>query len=377
MVIKMLHKIKISNCSNKLENILLFQYHILTFACNLLDDSDLEESSLINEFNENGEWLYKKMWKKEDDGRRIETKFCKEFIEFNKYIKSNPNKKEEVLNAFLHDIKFHTHLDDSDFKFSYTVLLDDNTKRVVKPLMVVFYEFLDSGFALCFRGQQIKINRDTLIISFFESNPNLEVCPACDGSRPDKINSKIYADADHFLPKSKYPFLSIHPANIVPLCLDCNRLFKVSFDPIDEPNNAPLLNSFHPYGRCAIENIDIKVVINDKGVKRILIVDKDGTQSRRVKNLNSTLKLEQRWRDRLRQSVDSIMEELSREARRIKRKGLNPMNSKELKIELEDMLKDRTRLISQRQNYVIHKSYLHYVLEDQNEFELLLSLFTN
>jgi hypothetical protein len=360
-----------------LEVILGFQHHILIFACNFSTPSDLEQSSLRTEFNENGTWLYKKLWKKDESGNLVKTEFCEELIELNGYIKRNPDKKKAILDAFAHDVDFGTHLNDKNFKFSYTILLDESTKCAVKPLMLSFYEFLDYGIDYCNEGEQFKINRDILIASFFESNPNLEVCPACDGSRPDKIDCKIYADADHFLPKSKYPFLSVHPANIVPLCLDCNRLFKLSFDPIDDPNDAPLVNSFHPYSKCAIEYIDTKVSINSKGVKRIIIEDKDGMPSRRIKNLNSTLKLERRWQDRLRQSIDSILEELRGAARIIKRNRDRPIKREDLIIELEDMLKNRTRLISQRQNYVIHKSYLQFALDDKNEFELLLALFTD
>jgi hypothetical protein len=377
MIKKMLHKINIPKCSNNMKNIVEFQYHILRFACNLSCLSDLEEDSLVAEFDYYGKWLYKKLWKKEEGGRRIKTEFCEELIALNDYIRTHPDKKSIILDAFSHDIEFSTHLDDPTFKFNYVIMLDDLTRDAMKPLMIAFYEFLDSGFTLYLNGNQFKINRDTLIASFYESNPKLEVCPACDGSRPDKVNNKIYADADHFLPKSKYPFLSIHPANIVPLCLDCNRLFKLNFDPIDDHNDAPLVNSFHPYCKCAIEYVDIKVVISDTGVKRIVIKDKDGMPSRRVNNLNNTFKLEQRWQDRLRQSVDSIIDELRGAARRINRCRVDQIKSEDLKIELEDMLMNRARLIGQRQNYVLHKSYLDYALEDANEFESLLELFAS
>ena len=39
-------------------------------------------------------------------------------------------------------------------------------------------------------------------------------CPICGDGKPKNL--------DHFLPKSKYPLLCVTPANLVPVCRDCN-----------------------------------------------------------------------------------------------------------------------------------------------------------
>ncbi|WP_177766252.1 HNH endonuclease [Flavobacterium sp. I3-2] len=58
-------------------------------------------------------------------------------------------------------------------------------------------------------------------------------CPYC--------TIKNVTTIDHFLPKSKYPFLSVTPTNLVPSCRDCNTDKKVSY-PTNRDNQ-----TFHPY----------------------------------------------------------------------------------------------------------------------------------
>lgn len=44
----------------------------------------------------------------------------------------------------------------------------------------------------------------------------VEICPLC--------RQRVVGSLDHFLPKSKYPLLSVAPSNLVPVCVDCNYL---------------------------------------------------------------------------------------------------------------------------------------------------------
>ena len=372
----MLHKINRPNYFEKMEYILEIQQKFLCFICDSSLPSELDEDLLNMEFKENGSWIYKNLWKKDRAGTKVKSEFYRDIISFNNLIRSNPDKKDIIINSFKNDIKFHTHLNNSDFRFYYNVYLDNSVKNAIKPLMLIFYSFLESGLILHIDGNDFIFRRDVLITSFFESNPDLEVCPACDGQRPDKIDIKFYADCDHFLPKSKYPFLSVHPDNLVPLCMECNQRFKSINDPIDDHNDAPLVNSFHRYGTCAYEQTNIKVVSNEMGEKHVLIEDKIGMPSRRVNNLNRVFKLEKRWQDRLRQSVESITEELRGAARKINQYRGTQLGRAELTIELESMLAEKTKLIGKRQFYVLHTSYLRYALADNNEFESLLELFT-
>lgn len=72
----------------------------------------------------------------------------------------------------------------------------------------------------------------------FVKNMNLKVCPYCGrqkinvASIPNKRVSK--PPIDHFLPKSKYPFLAVSFYNLIPCCTTCNDMAnKGEFDPLD------------------------------------------------------------------------------------------------------------------------------------------------
>ncbi len=72
----------------------------------------------------------------------------------------------------------------------------------------------------------------------FIKNLNLKVCPYCGRN---KINVASYAGKrdskppiDHFLPKSKYPFLAVSFSNLIPCCTTCNDISnKGTFDPLE------------------------------------------------------------------------------------------------------------------------------------------------
>ena len=52
-------------------------------------------------------------------------------------------------------------------------------------------------------------------VEIFEKENYGRVCPLCDGD----MNGP---EVDHWLPKSKYPALSCHPKNLMPVCHRCN-----------------------------------------------------------------------------------------------------------------------------------------------------------
>ena len=58
-------------------------------------------------------------------------------------------------------------------------------------------------------------------------------CPICGSGKLKNL--------DHFLPKSKYPLLCVTPANLIPVCRDCN------FDKKDEFNTDYYSIPFNPY----------------------------------------------------------------------------------------------------------------------------------
>lgn len=342
----------------------------MCFACKPIASSDLTEDLFKKEFSENGKWLYKKLWT-HNSGTIQKSDFFNNLVSLIEYIRSNSEKGTAILEAFKNDTNYHEHLNDIEFKFIYNTTLDEPTKQAIKPLILSIHKFFENGIKISIKGEVFTINRDLLIAAFYKSNPSLEVCPACDGPSPEKIVDRYYADADHFFPKARYPFLSIHPENIIPICLSCNQRIKSNRDPLDESTEAPLVNSFHPYGRCAIDKIDV-MISNEDDLRRIYIRDKDGMPSRRVNSLNRIFRLEERWQNqlnRIRRSVEDVFRE---EAGRITR---HKSEHFDFKVELTDMLEKGHRKVGRDAYSIVYISYLEFILSDKNEFESLFEKF--
>ena len=121
--------------------------------------------------------------------------------------------KRRILRAFEHDITFDA-LSDPAFTFHYHTKLSEAEREALQPLMAGFYDWLCSPGLPRLGGGVL--TRDALIADYCTANPDVVVCPSCDGRRSDAIGEKVFADCDHYLPKSLYPFVAIHPANLLP-----------------------------------------------------------------------------------------------------------------------------------------------------------------
>lgn len=107
-----------------------------------------------------------------------------------------------------------------------------------------FYEdFRDDGLPECLflNADCGNFTAQDFLNAFVKANEGLWVCPVCDVTPyftivQRKNQQSIYADIDHYLPKDKYPHLSIHPYNLVPLCHSCNSGVKGAKDPLASVN---------------------------------------------------------------------------------------------------------------------------------------------
>lgn len=370
----MIHRIKnIADSDERLKRIMEFQRKVLAFVCDLATPLAPDEQVIRSVFKDEGDWVWGKL--RNSKGERSDLgKYMEQAI---KYCHDNPTERKKLLSAFDRDIKFHENknINNPKYKFQYTVKLKEATREAIKPMMVAFYtDLLSAGYPEAIQGQKKSFNRDEFIKAFYAANTDLRVCPACDGPRADTEGDKTYADADHFLPKSKHPFLSVHPYNLVPLCLGCNRSFKGDRDSIDDPNLEPLLSCFHPYCRPAIDHIDVQISRSESGERQLQIIEKNGDLSRRVKNLNRVFRLETRWPDRLKDVIDSIVEELSGAGDRLRRDGAS-LDTFDLRTELESMLQRKEKRFGRGHWYVLHASYLRHTLQDTDEFEELRAQF--
>jgi hypothetical protein len=94
-----------------------------------------------------------------------------------------------------------------------------------------------------------------------------ELCPFC-GLNDIKSHRLTKRDAfDHFFSKDKYPFNSVNPLNLAPMCDDCNKSYKAQYDPIlDTTGNRRRI--FYPFSSSA-HKVKLKVSLTATSIKKM------------------------------------------------------------------------------------------------------------
>jgi len=212
--------------------------------------------------------------------------------------------KQDILQAFDEDLNLETCF--ASGRFSYSSLSKVHTKAIeyVKTIMQNFYSEIicGSGVPEFVLETGSEFNHDDILKSYLRTNPHLKVCPGCDGAPPSISNQEIHEDLDHFFPKSKYPFLSIHPLNLTPYCKHCNQTYKRSKDVMETPGVTSLADIYHPFLHPAQEEIQIIVRRDlEHSQVRLCLSPKanDPKIAVRLRSLNYLLDLEARWQGEL------------------------------------------------------------------------------
>ena len=125
----------------------------------------------------------------------------------------------------------------------------------------------------------------------------------CDGDLGDP-------DLDHFYSKKKFPDLSCHPGNLVPICKSCNgRARKGEKPPMDTDAEDPTYDWFHPYYRTAegVYSVDFKEKQNKI---RPVLEGQTELEKRRLNNLDDLVGLSERWHQRLGYIVRAAIKQL-------------------------------------------------------------------
>jgi hypothetical protein len=180
-----------------------------------------------------------------------------------------------------------------------------------------FYKILGDGVPHEKINETEDLDRQTVLRAYIEAQRkiSLKVCPGCDGKPPSIADGVIHEDLDHFFPKSKYPFLSIHPLNLTPFCKDCNQTYKKSKDAIldDDPTVADvhaLTDIYHPYQCPAKDELVLEIQINPDNSPSFTFTAHSATpqDQARLHSIQYTLDLERRWTGDL--GAERVEEEL-------------------------------------------------------------------
>jgi hypothetical protein len=187
-----------------------------------------------------------------------------------------------------------------------TFWMSTPTREAIKDLMISFYSpWLGSknGYPASMLGA---VNTVTRLEYLKNARPLL--CPYCD----TKLQS---TEVDHFLPKSAFPFLSVHPDNFIPSCHDSNEASEHKGDdpPLDWAATDQAGNYFHPRLRPARTSVLEKFSLTFRDATNQLSLTLEATdpiEKERVENLDSMFKLSRFWGNGLESQVQDIQTEV-------------------------------------------------------------------
>lgn len=220
--------------------------------------------------------------------------------------------------------------------------------QAFKVLMVAFYENgLRGGLPYAANGTPttattLRVSYEQFVREFrtmhrLDPDPDArEVCVLCGG--PLALPA-----VDHWLAKAAFPLLAVCADNLLPICGECN------LPPCKGQNKVHTDGSFtdwfHPYLRHANGTIQLRY---DDGTQRVLVESNTPAHSRKVQNLDSLLKLGDRWT----REFKAEYRRLQRELLQFKERS-NPKPSAQ---QLADRIRDyQVRLSDKEPNFEVHR----------------------
>ena len=352
-----------------------FQRRILLLAADTEAEIPPSEADCVAAFGAAGQWFYQRLSVQKHDGSKVPSEIGDALARLMQQLRGDEGLADALLLAFDQDREFHAQIAADGFLFQFPNLGAD-MRSVLKDLFEPFYtKLLANGFPPEVHGGADKLDRARLLDRFEAANPMLEVCPACDGQKPSRIEQKSYADADHYFPKSLYPFLCIHPLNLVPICIECNQRFKRDKDPVDDHAVDPLRNTFFPYVASAFGEVDVQISRDAPGKMNLTIIDRLGAPSRRVDSMNRVFELEGRWKDRLRHQIEMIRQDVAKAGRRLKEDGVLRDRARGRR-EIELRPNELAERIGRRTFMILESKYRDFAVNDPDEFAVLMDYFT-
>ncbi len=326
-----MHPIKVPSCSPALEWAVQLQRDILTKLCDPATNADMVTPEWVAALRPDcSDWL-KRFVQRTHHG-------CNLLSAIQTIEKASRAQKRAILEYFEKNQAFPEAFDptvSSPTEVSPVQSLGaDKIVSYLRTLLEAFYEIaLRKGLPIdAQRNTGQGFNRNQFVETFKRENFG-RVCPFCDGD----MNGP---EVDHWLPKSKYPALSCHPKNLVPVCHRCNSLeCKGEKVPLDSTSQRPFENWFHPYERPAHENFSVQV-----NSSHVSLVNGDPVQQTRLENLDKLLKLTSRWAEEYKSQTNNYLRQLAGKVRRKKIKPTTEDVLEAIQEWLEDIEAEKTKM---------------------------------
>ena len=206
----------------------------------------------------------------------------------------------EICNAFKNDAAFDRHINDEAYHLSG---LSQDSAKALRALLDPLYTAVRKGFP---PGGAPQFSGQLLRQQYAAANDRLgRVCPVCVG---EILFTQGEGENDHYFPRSKFPTLTLHPCNLLPICPNCNGpSFKHEKNPVAAADAGPgeLQTVFLPYLRPARPEVTLGVGVDG----RVVMTPSPGAgqyTAQRIKNLDRLYRLTDRWSEILSNVCDDI-----------------------------------------------------------------------
>ena len=216
-----------------------------------------------------------------------------------------------IQEAFQNDIAFHHHIEDEEYQLSKLSDLPKAGGKALKTLCTALYDLVSMGVPTKGPAEGRDFSSQLLRRQFKKVNGSFgRVCPVCICETLFDIRE---GKGDHYFPKAKYPALTFHPDNLLPVCNSCNDLsVKGAQDPVDarDTGAGELRTVFLPYLRAAKNEVELDV---DEDCGIIIRPGSGGNEwtARRIENMDRLYLLSRRWSGVL----EDVWEDVSEYAR--------------------------------------------------------------
>lgn len=202
--------------------------------------------------------------------------------------------KDAFVHAFQHDRQFPLDAQNPAFQFELIADGSDKTRELIKKWLTNFYDQLTaSGFPACLVGGAQDFRKDDWTTAYRRTNQGRKTCTCavCDGTLKDGLT------IEHYFPKSKYPALSLHPHNLLPLCKQCNN-DKGDLDPLD---GRAITDIFLPYLRHVREAACLTFTPQPNAQEQIAFTatPPDDNTTTRLQALATLFNVPQQWQKNL------------------------------------------------------------------------------
>ena len=360
----MLHQVNIPDCKPALDWIVQFQQDLISALCRDEVTTD----------NVTPEWI-----KTLRDDIPIEwlTKICgwsyekKSLLD---YMRAIAGASQEIKGQIVHYseicLQFENNFQNNQPNCPIQSIDDFVNSEIIpalKGLLLSFYSrilYNEIGFPIQTNGEiGGRFNYGLYRESFEVSNQHISVCPLCDGGMDG-------GQVDHWLPQKKFPVLSCHPANLLPICGACNsRTNKGDTTPAAKDSPHPFEEWFHPYLRSANGNFSIQI---NNGLPKLENID--ALTQARIDNFDRLIKLSKRWAKEYRLILKGL---LRRSRGKIENQQLQAINNQILINWLDEWRNDALLEIGLRPYKILENEMLSVSMNPQSPIFQEVSVYCN